>query len=801
MSPLSDDQMEKLSSPIQNGPAHPLTDDEMENFAHKPSLGEKALGYAGTALKAIDSVTGAPTRAGIYAAQTGQNPVSAIVDQFGNMTDQAPTGADIARQAGVDHENINPDFKPLSKDMALANAMGGGGMGYGMYGAASQTPKDEVVGAGIDIAANPVNFVGPAARAIGKGAEALGSVSNAIKIAPKTNAAEIAAAAERLGFKATPGMLLDSHAVGGMESSLSQSPSIPGALVRSNIKPVANGLKAAAEDLVSGANTNTFDAGISASKGVISNLGEKVNNIKMSYEPFNQELPKMVPAFEDKAKLADQIAKIGQSHIDPNDVNGLVTGITNRIAGAKSLEDIEETRKILGDKITQAYSNSDRALVDTLSKIKDKLSDFRDDQFQTLAKQAYPGAGGSNIGKQMIGEYRAAMDQHHALMNDLKDVGPLFGIKANNPRDFIEAFSQIPPEQISKKLFQTNNFQAIQKVKEYFPEEFETIKNLQLQELRNSSLANPIDPHNSPVDPNKLISKINKLSPQVQSVLFGDKYQKVHDMQTVLGSFPNKVGPSGTPEGGMFSAPIHEQATGMVRYGAYKAMAAPIVRNQINSLAGVAPNLSRTLSNIPNAAGPGVSLINSAVQDGNEPKGYSGGGTVQSNPPPPPPPPTYIDPDKAKDVQASMRKAFHFANGGTIPGAPQVPVDSPQNDNTVIKATPGEVVLPLSVTKSPNAPQMAKEFMQNELSKNMVPLAQQQPQGPQTGPEKWAHDGFQSLKSHVNDQDRKFLEEHKSVLMLDPKAQNLIIAASSFKPGAKALDNIIKHLKNRIGGK
>jgi hypothetical protein len=170
------------------------------------------------------------------------------------------------------------------------------------------------------------------------------------------------------------------------------------------------------------------------------------------------------------------------------------------------------------------------------------------------------------------------------------------------------------------------------------------------------------------------------------------------------------------------------------------------------------------------------------VNSSQQPPGYSDGGTV--------PQPIVLDPDKVKQwksgfydggtvqptpvdvAQASMRKAFHFAQGGVIPGTPQVPFNSPQNDNTIIKATPGEVVLPLSVTQSPNAPQKAKEYMEN--SPLVQPPPGQSAQMPKTGPDKWAADGLQNLKSHVNDSDKEWIDANKGKLMLDPKSQNLL---------------------------
>lgn len=711
-------------------------------------------GIISTGAKALDSVTGAPTRAAIYAAQNGNNPFAAAKHQFANMTDQAPSGSDIAAKAGLSSDNSN-------RDVYLQNPDGSKTLQF------RGKSNADIAGIGIDAAANPLNLLGPGIGMIGKGAEALAPVADAIEVSSKAggeagsgaaSASAIKEASQRLGFKATPGMLTDSPTVQGLESSLSQSPSVAGAVVRNNLKPIQTGLQSAAEDLVSGNNSSAYQAGDSASKGVLANLGEKANNIKMSYEPFNQELPKMIPAAEDKWKLAVQVAKIGQQHLDPNEVNSLVQGTTNKIMGSQSLADIEDTRKLLGNKIEQAATNNDRNMVDTLTKIKDKLSDFRDTQFQTLAQQAYPGPEGTNIGQQMVGQYRNAMDQHAALMGDLRDVGPLFGIKAKNPRDFIEAFSEMPPEQVAQKLFKTNNYLALQKVHTYFPEEFETIKNLKLQDLRNSSLSNPIDPANSPVDPAKLITKINKLTPEVQSVLFGDKIQKVKDMQTVLGSFPDKIGPSGTPQGEAFRhwADPTQQIGDAARYAGYRALGATNVSQNTSKLISATP---AAIASVPTEAGPAMNVLRMAARPGAQALSKAAGNSLQQNSPMPsePPAPNFNTPSTGPSSVGQ--------------GAPMIP-------------------------GQPQATQVQPQQMQ---APQVVPPSQPIP--PKGGVDKWAMDGFHNLRGHVDDADRKLLDENKGKILLDPKMKNLLVTASNYDAGSKPLDDILGHLKKSLGEK
>ncbi len=62
----------------------------------------------------------------------------------------------------------------------------------------------------------------------------------------------------------------------------------------------------------------------------------------------------------------------------------------------------------------------------------------------------------------------------------------------------------------------------------------------------------------------------------------------------------------------------------------------------------------------------------------------------------------------------SMSEIYHpgsFKQGGEIPGKAKVKGDSPKNDTVVIKASPGEVMLPRSVTQGPDAPEKARAFV------------------------------------------------------------------------------------------
>jgi len=61
---------------------------------------------------------------------------------------------------------------------------------------------------------------------------------------------------------------------------------------------------------------------------------------------------------------------------------------------------------------------------------------------------------------------------------------------------------------------------------------------------------------------------------------------------------------------------------------------------------------------------------------------------------------------------ASMAMGKPMADGGKVPGKPEVPHDSPENDKVLSLLSPGEVVLPLSVTKSKDPVKAAVSFLE-----------------------------------------------------------------------------------------
>ncbi len=127
-------------------------------------LGSAALTGASDLGQYIDKYTGGPMRAGISAAQAGENPISAYAKQFGE--NGAPTGKDIATKAGLSTTPIPPH---RIGSMPYQPKPGEGISPAGMGGVA------------VDVLADPTLAVQGGLRAFPAAAEALSPIAKGAK--------------------------------------------------------------------------------------------------------------------------------------------------------------------------------------------------------------------------------------------------------------------------------------------------------------------------------------------------------------------------------------------------------------------------------------------------------------------------------------------------------------------------------------------------------------------------------------------------------------------------------------------
>lgn len=658
---LSDEELDKMIAAKQKAP-HEMSDQELdaaiaEKQMAEPYLNpvEKGLKWVGETIEPVmkpyeDYVAG-PIRRGVVnvaenltsgdpakmigtaispgAAFTGLDKVAeelagkesdsrgGFIQGFGE--EDNPHLKELAAKAGIsdkplsEREFAKPFFSENPEDYKKAGVWQKGGM-------FDVSPAGVVGGAG-DIAVDPLTYVGGgAAKGIASG-EAASTASKLASLAEKkipgmpftageiiglanestipVDAAKVSAAAERLGTKATPGMLSGSPTLRGLESSLHQEPSLAGIPIRKSVEKVRGAVQKSVEQIAADTTAFTkFEAGEAIKNGMTTSLAERYKPIAEQFEKL-RGFTKDIPVAEvDKASIAKNIVNHPDVLLTPNETwavkaRNYADNIANNV---KTADDVKRLRTLVGNELKLATKN-ERAV---LGNIYDKLTGLEERTIKKAAvAQAASGSEGRAIGKQMIGELRGAKKGYKEMMGSVEDISKATGIKSSKTiENFLEAVDNVPSEQLVDKVFKVNDLKSLGIIEKEFPNEFKLMRQAKIKSLVESSQVKGV------LDPKKFINNLKDMGPEALQKIFGTgASSKLEDVKTVINAIPDKIGPSGTPQGEAFKniLNIKDQLEGAGKLKLYQKLSNPTV--PIQDVSAVSPSkLYQTYNQVKGAA-------------------------------------------------------------------------------------------------------------------------------------------------------------------------------------------------------
>lgn len=395
-----------------------------------------------------------------------------------------------------------------------------------------------------------------------------------LKTGLKPGAEEIAQASAQLGIQPTAGMLSSSPLVQGLESSLEQSPSIAGSLVRSETGPIRQGLKTQAERVLDEAAAGSaYEVGEKVKNDLISTIHKEYDPISASYDKLAEGLktapvkPEALQSFSDKIKEVD-IIKLTPGSSWAVKANQYSKWIKN----AKTVEDLKTLRTLVGKDVDSASEAGDFNSLDVLRGIYDDLTKLQERSLQTAAIEMNQGS--KEAGESVFKQLSETGSKYKTLLGKLKDVSSQAGIKgARSVGKFIDKVEAIPSERIGEKLFNTENYQLLKVMQENFPDEFQQLRQLRIAQIYKRSI-NP----QGEVSPLKLVNQIKNMTPESVEMIFGgEKSQMLEAIKTVSQAAPRMMGPSGTPQGleylNLLNPLMQMREAG--RYATYKAASIP----------------------------------------------------------------------------------------------------------------------------------------------------------------------------------------------------------------------------------
>lgn len=441
---------------------------------------------------------------------------------------------------------------PLSGATKAAGLLGaiGRGAGQGAVMGAIQNPGDtkgEISGPQIPERAGMGavgGLLGGALGGVGNIAVSQGKkISSIIRPPIKPNAGEITAATRELGAEPTVGMITSSPVVQKIESSLYQTPHAEGDIVRQSVGKVQEALANGARQIEAKASQNSaFEIGEQIKKDLIASVGEKYGPVQAVYQGLGPETQAiLIP----KPRL-EAVANNILNHEDAILQNrGIAKNIADELSRIENVSQLGRLKSAVGSQANQAYRSGDTQAGQFLSQIMTKLDRLEKGSITRSAIESAGEKEGLVAAKGVIEDLREARKGYRGLMQYLESIGEYANIKGKkSPAVFVNKIESIPSEQLATRMIKKNDVEAMRSMKEVLPDQFESLKQLEIANLISKSRKG------EEVSIPKLLNNADKYSPEMKEILLGkDGINILDNMKKTYGARPEKVGPSGTPEG------------------------------------------------------------------------------------------------------------------------------------------------------------------------------------------------------------------------------------------------------------
>lgn len=534
---------------------------------------------------------------------------------------------DEAPKSWLDEETLGMTPRGLAKGalgtLPVVGAIGGGILGTmgspgfgtiagaGAGGIAGESLKSTIESALGDGPKSRADYYGDLASAglggaagegggqiIGKAGEALGGagVKAVGKMFNRPGSSDVIGAAERMGVKPTEGMLTDDYMVRNLENSLSQSPSIPGSLIRREQQPIREAISSASERAVADATGQSpYEAGGQIKQGVQGHFEGRAAPLREAYGKIEEQTKHVDINQKGIARIADNIRSMPEAKFEGFEGHKIANQFANALESVENVNDIKllgtKAKQILRDpnasfeaksvassivgKLEQAQKNT--LTRQAISVARDAAPDRINGKFMNKAQRATADSvaveKGTRNARDLVSDVKNTNRSYRELMGDLQSFGKGSGLTKGTKgmSAALEDIAQVKNEDLPKAIFDSSNLDFMRSVKTKMPKEFEVARQVRLAEVAKKAQA-----PDGQLDPKKLqriVDEMMSKTPESAEMLFGkENLGKLKDVGTLLKSIPGKIGGSDTPRGLAFQDLFSpQQVTDVGRYGVLKA--------------------------------------------------------------------------------------------------------------------------------------------------------------------------------------------------------------------------------------
>ncbi len=369
-----------------------------------------------------------------------------------------------------------------------------------------------------------------------------------------------------MGLPEVLGMMSDNQTIRKFASAVAQLPTMAGDAVRKTVDMGYGIVNSALKDAFNVVPAEFMDraAGGASIKDLILNKINEISNPLKERYAARFEAGQHISLPDDEVLSGfDDIISIGKDHGVTSDARKAVSEIADNFVteasqkagegGRSAIANLDSFSKTLREKATKAFRSGDTTVGKVYSEAREKIENFMEDQLLKAEKEAEAaglGTEGEMSADDMISEYRDLKSNYAKFKKTLSSFAQTTGLgkRANTSKSVAEVLSKIPDEQFVDHIFDPKNAAGLKDIQTNFPEVFNALVAQKKSQMYQNALTK-----NKNFNPLMLLKDLNneqKISKGVKNLLFTpEQLQKLETSQKWLEALPDKVGPSGTPEG------------------------------------------------------------------------------------------------------------------------------------------------------------------------------------------------------------------------------------------------------------
>lgn len=466
-------------------------------------------------------------------------------------------GQSVSENALGDHDLVSE--KTLA-NIGLSSAfMGGIGGLVGKFGRAvdASSVEDKFLAQKIENSASPGSAEAVISQTDMPAEDKLAFIRNFKSQKPGANAMrnEFAEA----GLPEVLGMMSDNKMVQKYASAISQLPTMAGEAVRKDVDLGFNAVNNIIKDSFNVVPSELMgrEAGGSGVKDLIrTKFDQMMEPLKGAYAE-REALGKGVDISDEASyKAYENLIEQSQNYRNVTNpgrkiIEAAANDFLKEASAPGAMANLDAYGKQLASDARQAMIKGDYDSAHAFYQVRDTVDKFVDTHLEKLGKnlekEGVEGASAEAINA--VNQYkqlRSSYAKFKGIMTDFAEATGL-GKKSTTGIGLNEALDKIPDEQFVDKIFDPKNAKGLDTIKKNFPDVFDALvaqkKSQMYQDAVTGKTFNPL----------QLFKDINtekKMSKGVRDLLFTpEQLNKMGTAEKWIKNLPDKVGPSGTPEG------------------------------------------------------------------------------------------------------------------------------------------------------------------------------------------------------------------------------------------------------------